>query len=74
MEAHHSKRVRNGDGPSVTVIETVLTFVAERPLSIDEVPSRFVVTSGLQRKDTVAGSSEAATIWSESVVIIRDMI
>lgn len=72
VETHRSKRVIIGDGPSVTVTEKVPTYVAERPLSIDKDPSIFVMTWDLQRKDSVAGSSKAAAIWSESVITERD--
>ncbi|XP_074351438.1 uncharacterized protein LOC141690546 [Apium graveolens] len=72
VETHRDKRVRIGDGPSVTVKEAVPTFLSQRPLSLDEDTSPFTVTWGLQRRDTVVGSSKAATVWSESVITPRD--
>lgn len=72
VETHRDKRVRIGDGPSVTVQEAVPTFLSQRPPSLDEDTSPFTVTWGLQRRDTVVGSSEAAAVWSQSVITPRD--
>ena len=66
--------MRIGDGPPITITETVPSFAPERPTSLNEDPSPFVVTWGLQRRDTVAGSSEAAAEWSRSVVTPRDRL
>lgn len=74
METHCTKRVKIGNGPLVTMKEAVPSFVAEKPLRIDDDPSPIVVTWGLQRKDTVTGSLDVVAVWSESVVTLRGRI
>lgn len=72
METNRTKWVRIGDGPSVTVMEAVPSFVAKKSLRIDEDPSPFYSDMELQRKDTIAGNSEAAAVCSENVVTLHD--
>lgn len=62
MEAHHSNRGRIRDGPSVTIIEKVPSFMTKKLVGLADDIFAFKVQWGLLRKDIVAGSSEAAAI------------
>ena len=49
-------------------IRMVLSFLANKPVSVEEDPSPFEVGWGLRKMDTTIGDSKAAAEWTMSIV------
>ena len=69
LETQRSKKARVEEAPSEG---RVPSFLAKKPVLIEEDPSPFEVGWGLRNMETSIGDSKAAAEWSRSVVTPRD--